>query len=142
MTPEELIEEFEDLGSWEERYGQIIDLGRELEDMPAELKTEETRVQGCISQVWLVMNVQAGTPPVIHFMADSDSQIVRGLVAILVMLCSGRSPQEVLALDLEGTFERLELRRHLSRSRANGLHSMIKRMRRLAAEHAASNPQP
>lgn len=134
-TLEELLEEFADFEIWEERYGYIIDLGRELDDLPADKRTEEHRVQGCISNVWLVLETEPGNPPLIRFAADSDSQLVRGLVAILVSLCSGRSAAEILALDLESLFEKLDLRRHLSRSRSNGLHSMIKRIRTLAELH-------
>jgi cysteine desulfuration protein SufE len=129
---EELLDDFEFLDTWEDRYRYIIELGDELEEMPAHLKTEENRVQGCVSNVWLVFDVEPGEPPVINFIADSDSQIVRGLVAILLMLCSGRTAQEVLSADVESVFEKLELRKHLSRSRSNGLHAMIKRIRTLA----------
>lgn len=138
LTIDELLDEFEDLDSWEDRYRCIIELGDELEPLPADLKTEEHRVQGCISNVWLVMQVEPGDPPRIRFLADSDSQIVRGLVAILVMLCSGRTAREVLAVDIERVFEQLELRKHLSRSRSNGLHSMIKRLRAMAERHTAA----
>lgn len=134
-TLDELVEDFEFLDAWEDRYKYIIELGDELEAMPAELKTEENRVLGCVSNVWLVVNTRPGDPPTIHFIADSDSQIVRGLVAILLMLCSGRTAQEILAMDVESIFERLELGKHLSRSRSNGLHSMIKRIRKLAEQH-------
>ena len=89
-----------------------------------------------VSNVWLVIRTEPGDPPTIHFVADSDSQIVRGLVAILLMLCSGRSAREILAMNVESIFDRLELGRHLSRSRSNGLHSMIKRIRRLAEQQA------
>jgi len=136
ITIEELLGEFEDFDTWEERYRYIIELGAELDDLPPEFRTEEHRVQGCISNVWLVIAVQPNDPPLIQFRADSDSQIVRGLVAILLMLCSGRPAKEILALDIESVFERLELRKHLSRSRSNGLHSMIKRIRTLAERHA------
>lgn len=136
LTIEELIDDFEFLDAWEDRYRFIIELGDELDDMPAELKTEEHRVQGCVSNVWLVMDIEPGDPPTIRFVADSDSQIVRGLVAILVMLCAGRTAQEILSMDIEGVFDRLELRKHLSRSRSNGFYSMVKRIRRLAEEHA------
>jgi len=135
-TIDELVEDFEFLDAWEDRYRYIIELGDELEDMPADQKTEETRVQGCVSNVWLVIRTEPGDPPTIHFVADSDSQIVRGLVAILLMLCSGRTAHEILSLDVERIFDRLELGKHLSRSRSNGLHSMIKRIRRLAEQHA------
>jgi cysteine desulfuration protein SufE len=136
-TIEELLEDFEFLDAWEDRYRYIIELGDELDDMPDHLKTEEHRVQGCVSNVWLVVDVQPGDPPVVRFVADSDSQIVRGLVSILVMLCSGRTAGEIAALDIEGFFEKLELRKHLSRSRSNGLYSMIQRIGQLAEEHAA-----
>jgi cysteine desulfuration protein SufE len=133
---EELLDEFSDFDRWDDRYRYIIELGDELDDMPAELKVEEHRVQGCVSNVWLVMRVQPGHPPLIEFVADSDSQLVRGLVAILVMLCSGRSAREILAMDIESVFDRLELKKHLSRSRSNGLYSMMKRIRALAQQHA------
>ncbi len=136
-TIDELVDDFEFLDAWEDRYRYIIELGDELEAMPAKLKTEENRVQGCVSNVWLVIHVPPGDPPTIQFVADSDSQIVRGLVAILLMLCSGRTPREVLAMDIESLFDRLELGKHLSRSRSNGLHSMIKRIRRLAEQCGA-----
>ncbi len=136
-TLDELVEDFEFLDAWEDRYRYIIELGDELEQMPDSLKVEEHRVQGCVSNVWLVLDVEPGDPPRIRFIADSDSQIVRGLVSILLMLCSGRTAQEIQALDIESIFERLELGKHLSRSRSNGLHSMIKRIRRLAEEQAA-----
>jgi cysteine desulfuration protein SufE len=131
-TLDELLEDFAFLEDWEDRYRYIIELGDELEPLPPELKIEEFRVQGCVSNVWLVSELQPGDPPRIRFRADSDSQIVRGLVAILLMLCSGRSPSEICALDLDHVFDRLELRKHLSRSRSNGFHSMIQRIRRLA----------
>lgn len=136
-TLDELVEDFEFLDAWEDRYRYIIELGDGLEQMPEGLKTEENRVQGCVSNVWLVLQVEPSDPPRIRFIADSDSQIVRGLVAILLMLCSGRTAEEIQALDIESFFERLELGKHLSRSRSNGLHSMIKRLRRLAEEQAA-----
>ena len=136
-TLDELVEDFEFLDAWEDRYRYIIELGDELEQMPDSLKVEEHRVQGCVSNVWLVLDVEPGDPPRIRFIADSDSQIVRGLVSILLMLCSGRTAQEIQALDIESIFERLEFGKHLSRSRSNGLHSMIKRIRRLAEDQAA-----
>lgn len=139
ISAEELLEDFEFIDQWQDRYRYIIELGDELDDMPEELKTEETRVQGCVSNVWLVLNADDENPPRIHFQADSDSQIVRGLVAILVMMCNGKTAKEILALDITQVFEKLELRRHLSRSRSNGLHSMIKRLRQLAEQQVAAN---
>ncbi len=136
LTIEELLDEFADFDHWEERYRYIIELGEELDEMPAAMKTEENRVQGCVSNVWVVMDVQSGDSPFVQFVADSDSQIVRGLVSILLMLCSGRPAREVVAMDIESVYERLDLRQHLSRSRSNGLHSMIQRIRTLAGQYA------
>ena len=133
----ELLEDFEFLDSWEDRYRYIIELGDELEDLDAELRVEENRVQGCVSNVWLIASFDASSPPQISFRADSDSQLVRGLVSILIMLCNNQPAPTVLALDVEDLFTRLELRNHLSRSRSNGLFSMVKRIRVLAAEGIA-----
>ena len=136
-TIEELLEDFEFLDSWEDRYRYIIELGDELEDLDAELRVEENRVQGCVSNVWLIASFDASSPPQISFRADSDSQLVRGLVSILIMLCNDQPAPTVLALDVEDLFTRLELRNHLSRSRSNGLFSMVKRIRVLAAQGIA-----
>ena len=136
-TFEELLEDFEFLDSWEDRYRYIIELGDELEDLDAELRVEENRVQGCVSNVWLIASFDASSPPQISFRADSDSQLVRGLVSILIMLCNDQPAPTVLALDVEDLFTRLELRNHLSRSRSNGLFSMVKRIRVLAAQGIA-----
>jgi len=138
-TIEELLEDFEFLDSWEDRYRYIIELGDELEDLDAELRVEENRVQGCVSNVWLIASFDASSPPQISFRADSDSQLVRGLVSILIMLCTDQPAQTVLALDVEDLFTRLELRNHLSRSRSNGLFSMVKRIRVLAAQGIAQD---
>ena len=136
-TIEELLEDFEFLDSWEDRYRYIIELGDELEDLDAELRVEENRVQGCVSNVWLIASFDASSPPQISIRADSDAQLVRGLVSILIMLCNDQPAPTVLALDVEDLFTRLELRNHLSRSRSNGLFSMVKRIRVLAAEGIA-----
>jgi len=127
-TLDELVEEFA-ASDPEERMQLLMDLGRQLEPMPAELKTDEHRVQGCQSGLWLVIRLEPGTPRTVRLIADSDSQIVRGLVAVLSMLCSGRTPCEVAALDLEGTFERLGLKKYLSPNRANGFYATVRRIR-------------
>lgn len=137
MSVEQLIESFDLLDEWDERYRYIIELGDQLDEMPAELKTEQTRVEGCVSNVWLVYEIQAGNPPRIQFIADSDSQIVRGLVAMLLMIYSGRTPQEIIDVDIDAVFDRVGLKQHLSRSRSNGLRSMVRRIRQIAVEQAA-----
>jgi sulfur transfer protein SufE len=86
-------------------------------------------VQGCQSRLWLLLEIELGSPPTVRVIADSDSQIVKGLVAVLSMLCAGRTPSELAALDLEGTFERLGLKKYLSPNRANGFYATVRRIR-------------
>ncbi len=133
---DDLVESFELFDDWEERYRYIIELGDQLDSMPDALKTEEHRVQGCQSQVWMTGEITPDTPHRVRFTADSDSQIVRGLIAILMSIYSDRTPAEILEFDIEETFTKLELRQHLSRSRSNGLFSMVRRIKDLAAQAA------
>jgi cysteine desulfuration protein SufE len=130
---EELIEGFEFLDDWDERFRYIIDLGRRLPPMDEGLKNDDTKVDGCTSQVWMVARVE-GDPPRLAFLADSDAHIVRGLIAILLALYDGRSPRDILELDAEGTIARLGLAQHLSPNRANGLFAMVGRIRAFAAD--------
>jgi len=138
MTPERLIRNFAVLDEWEERYRFIIDLGRQLTPMPDDLKTEENRVHGCISRVWMVSKVTATDPPRLDFLADSDAQIVKGLIAILLIIYANKTPQEILSVDIEGFFERLGLEQQISPNRRNGFFAMVKRIRMLAESHAES----
>lgn len=134
LTPEELIDDFEFMETKEERLKLIVELGRELPEFPDELRRDEFKVQGCQSQVWLVPKVVAeeGTKRIL-FQADSDAHIVKGLVGILVMLLSGKTPQEILDFDLRGLFDRLKLEKHLVPARSNGLHSMVRRIHEIAS---------
>lgn len=132
MTIEELIEEFEFLGDWDDQCDFLIELGFELPKLPEEAKTEENRVHGCQSNVWLVAEIQPGDPPRIEFLANSDAIIVNGLIAILRILYSGRTAQEILQIDPRETFEKLGLERHLSSQRRNGLYGMVRRIREIA----------
>lgn len=134
MSIDELLETFDSLEDWEERCDYLIDLGFELPELPAEYKTEENRVRGCQSVVWLVADVKTNGSPTIELMADSDAFIVKGLIAVLMTLFSGRSPDEILATDVDTIFRRIGLDRHLSSTRRNGLHSMVKRIRGIAAQ--------
>ncbi len=124
---DELADTFDLLGDWEERYRYVIDLGRGLEPLPDAAKTEATKVSGCASQVWLLSRMNAdGT---MGWLGDSDAHIVRGLIAILLDLYSGRTPQEALAFDAKAAFARLGLSEALSSQRSNGLSAMIQRIR-------------
>ena len=131
-TIEEVLEDFEYLEEWEERYQEIIDLGKKLPALDDSYRTEAYRVKGCVSQVWLVPNVADTLPPTITFQADSDAHIVRGLVAILLMVYSDKTPRQILEADIEGIFTRMDLASHLSPSRSNGLRSMVKKIRSIA----------
>ena len=124
----ELSAEFEVLGDWEERYRYVIDLGRDLAPLSDAERSDANKVRGCASQVWLVTQPQAdGT---LKFRGDSDAHIVRGLIAIVLRLFSGRRPAEILAFDAEAAFETLGLKGALSQQRSNGLASMVARIRR------------
>ncbi len=140
---EELIDNFSFLDDWDDRFRYLIDLGRKLEPMDDSLKTEESKVRGCTSQVWIVDEVQPGTPPTLHFTADSDAHIVKGLIAVLLSIYDGRTPEEILAVDAKDVIGRLGFEQHLSPNRANGLFSMVERIRALAAREAAAGaPSP
>jgi cysteine desulfuration protein SufE len=124
----ELSDEFEVLGDWEERYRYVIELGRELAPLTDAERSDLNKVRGCASQVWLVTEPQADGS--VRFRGDSDAHIVRGLIAILLRLFSGRRPGDILAFDAPAAFERLGLKGALSQQRSNGLASMVARIRR------------
>jgi len=129
---EDLIEDFQLFDDWQDRYRYLIDLGRDLEPLPDDLKRDEFIVQGCMSQVWLVPHLSSDSPPIVTFRADSDAHIVRGLIAILKVLFDGRTAAEIRAIDVEDVFRRLGLDEHLSPNRRNGFFSMVERLRGLA----------
>src|ERR1700734_112460 len=127
----ELEDEFDVLGDWEERYRYVIDLGRDLAPLADAERSDANKVRGCASQVWLVTE-----PPgdgTLNFRGDSGADIVRGLIAILLRLYSGRAPAEILAFDAKAAFEGLGLTGALSAQRSNGLFAMTQRIRRDAA---------
>ena len=133
---DELDAEFELLGDWEERYRHVIDLGRGLAPLTDAERTDANKVRGCASQVWLVTEPRADGSLV--FRGDSDAHIVRGLIAILLRLYSGRAPDEILDFDAKAAFQRLGLAGALSAQRSNGLHAMTERIRRDAASSASA----
>jgi len=124
---DDLIEEFEFLGDWEERYRYLIDLGQAMAPLPEAEKTDERRVKGCTSRVWLVIDPPEGDH--FRFRADSDAHIVKGLAALLVRLYSGRSRDDIADIDPRDILTRIGLAEHLSPQRSNGLNSMIARIR-------------
>ena len=137
ITIDRIMQNFDVLSDWEDRYRYIIELGRKLPPFDEKYKVDDNLVRGCVSQVWLVTDVRDGDPPVIEFRADSDAQIVKGLVAILLSLYSGKTAREILMADIRSIFQKLDLARHLSINRANGFASMVKRIHELALATAA-----
>ncbi len=127
---EELVEDFEFLDDWEDRYRHVIDQGKEMPVLEDALRVPATKVDGCASQVWLHANFSDG---LLSFDGASDAMIVSGLIAILRTLYNGLSPSEVLAVDARAELGRLGLNDHLSAQRSNGLRAMIERIKETAA---------
>ena len=127
MNIEEIVDNFGLFEDWEDRYRYLISLGEALPPMAEALKTEETKVRGCMSQVWIVLGWDAAGR--LSIVADSDAQIVRGLVAILCTLFQGKTAEEIGRIDVEATFKKLGLDQHLSPNRRNGFFSMVERIR-------------
>jgi cysteine desulfuration protein SufE len=132
MTIDELVETFELLGDWEERYRYLIEIGRKLPPMADAEKTETTKVRGCMSQVWLTHQVNPGPPLTLSFHGDSDAHIVKGLIALLFKICSGKTPQEIINTDIAAVFGRLGLEDQITMNRRNGFYSMVERIKALA----------
>lgn len=137
-TTEELLETFDDLQEWDERYDFIIDLGRELPGMPPELQTQENIVEGCMSTVWMATHVNDSAEGQLEIQADSDSIIVKGLIVVLLAYYSGKTPAEIVASDASDYLTKLGLNQHLSPQRRNGLFSMLKRLKLLAAGYCGA----
>lgn len=133
-TIDEIVDNFTLLDEWDDRYRYVIELGRALPPLPDSAHTDANKVQGCASQVWLLTHVKpdGAGGPVLTFEGDSDAHIVRGLVAILVALYSGKSAREILATDALALFDSIGLRENLTPQRSNGLRSMVERIRREA----------
>jgi cysteine desulfurase / selenocysteine lyase len=135
---DELAEVFDFLDDWSDRYGHLIELGEKLPPLPAQLKTEANRVRGCQSTVYIDLRIRPGTADVVEFLADSDADIVRGLVAVLEQLYSGQRAAAIAAFDIEDFFRRIGLDRHLSMGRRNGLAEMAQRIRTFAVRKEIS----
>src|SRR5690554_3162361 len=130
ITSDEIIETLSFFDSWDDRYKYIIDLGKELPPMPAELHTDERLIRGCQSKVWLAHEERDGR---LYFVVDSDAFIVKGLLAIVLAAYNGKTPQEIRAFDIQGYFQSIDLMRHLSPTRGSGLQAMVARIQSLAA---------
>jgi len=138
---DQLVEDFELLDDWEDRYRYLIELGRDLPPFDEALRTPENKVRGCVSQVWLDTTVdRSAETPVLSFAGDSDAHIVRGLIAILFALYSGRNANEIAETDAQAVFDRIGLIEHLTPQRSNGLASMVERIKRDARAAVSQAP--
>ena len=128
---DEIVENFELLDQWDDRYRYVIELGRTLPPLPEAAHTETNKVRGCASQVWLLTHVKpgGGAGPSLSFEGDSDAHIVKGLIAILFALYSGKRAREILETDAPALFDRIGLRENLTPQRSNGLRAMVERIR-------------
>ena len=130
-TIDEIVENFTLLDQWDDRYRYVIELGRTLAPLPESTHSEANKVRGCASQVWLLSHVKpdGAAGPTLTFDGDSDAHIVRGLIAILLALYSGKKAREILEIDALKLFDRIGLRENLTPQRSNGLRSMVERIR-------------
>jgi len=133
----DILDTFELLGDWEQRYQYLVELGEGLPALPAADRTEANRVKPCMSQVWVAMTPDPDRPGRVAMHGDCDTAIIKGVVALLVSLCSGKTPAEILATDFDGLFEGLKLAEHLSPSRHVGIYAIVEKIREQAARQRA-----
>lgn len=129
MQLDEIVETFDLLGDWEQRYQYLIELGESLPAMPEHLKTEDNRVKACMSKVWLVARQQDGR---IQYVGDCDTSIIKGVLALLIGLCNGLTSQQINKIDMDEIFRRLNLDEHLSPNRHVGVYAMFDLMKQKA----------
>lgn len=135
MTLEEILDNFEFLEDWEDKYRYVIELGRTMPEFEDKDRTTQNKVEGCVSQVWLVKDIDlSGKEPVMHYRGDSDAHIVKGLVALVLTAFSGKQASEIIVFNTESLFSKIGLKEHLTPQRSNGLNAMVNRIKRDAAE--------
>ncbi len=132
ISCDDIIDDLSFFDSWEDRYRYIIDLGKQLPAIDESLKTEDRLVRGCQSQVWLEPKFENGQ---LNFEVDSDAHIVRGLLAMVMSAYNGKSPNDILEFDIESFFAKIDLVKHLSPTRGNGLRAMVQRIKSIAESH-------
>ncbi|MBP5698026.1 MAG: SufE family protein [Alphaproteobacteria bacterium] len=135
MTIDELIDNFSFLDSWEDRYKYLIELGNQLPSLPDNLKCDKWKISGCQSQVWIIPHYE---PPFIRFEGDSDAIIVRGIIAIVLIIFKDKPAQEILNIDVEEIFDRMGLREHITPNRRSGMLSMVEKIKYYAAQSVGS----
>ena len=128
---DEMVDIFELLGDWDQRYQYLIELGEKLPAMPEKLKTEDNKVRGCMSQVWITARVEDGW---VRFLGDSDTSVIKGILALLIGLCEGLTAEQIQSLNMDEIFQRLSLDEHLSPNRHVGVYAMFDLMKQKAAQ--------
>jgi cysteine desulfuration protein SufE len=129
-----ILEDFELLDDWDDRYKYLIELGGALEPLPESERVTKNKVQGCVSQVWIVTSREGGDDPVLLFRGDSDAHIVRGLIAIVLAIFSGKPASQISDIDEAAIFDRVRLSEHITPQRSNGLRSMVARIKQEAKQ--------
>lgn len=125
----DLVEDFSFLDDWEDRYRYVIELGRELDEIDETQRNDANKVHGCASQVWLITDVdRSGSAPVLSYQGDSDALIVKGLIAILISIYSGKSAPDIIKTDAYKMLSEIDLQQNLSQQRSNGLRAMVQRI--------------
>lgn len=132
-TLDEIAETLDLFDDWEQRYHYLIELGEQLPSMPAALKSEENKVKGCMSQVWISAYPDESQPQLIHFHGDCDTSIIKGVLALLIQLTNSRTVQQIQQLDVDEFFKQLKLDKHLSPNRHFGIYAIVELMKQQAA---------
>ena len=133
-TLDDIVDIFEILEDWEQRYQYLIELGEKLPPMPAEYKTEDNKVRGCMSQVWVHPYKDVSEPGRLHYYGDCDTSIIKGVLALLIQLADNKTADELNKLDVDELFERLNLDDHLSPNRHVGVYAIVELMKQQARE--------
>lgn len=131
-SSQEIVDDLAFFDDWEQRYQYIIDLGKAIDGLEDSQKTDDRLVKGCQSSVWLIERIEDGR---IHFLVDSDAVIVQGLLALVLAAYDNKTPSEILAFDINGYFEELDLERHISPTRGNGLRAIVGKIQGLAKQN-------
>jgi len=133
LNIDEIVENFQFLDDWEDRYKYLIELGNGLGEFPDDQRNSENKVNGCVSQVWIISDLSSDSDPVVTFQGDSDAHIVRGLIAVTLAIFSGKRASEISKIDETAYFNAIGLQEHITPQRSNGLISMVKRIKDTAA---------
>ena len=136
---DDIVDIFELLGDWDQRYQYLTELGEKLPAMPEELRTEDNKVKGCMSQVWVYAYRHGDAPGLVRFHGDCDTSIIKGVLAVLIQLSAGKTVEEIEQLDVDELFSRLNLDEHLSPNRHIGVYAIVELMKQQARNLESSS---